>query len=354
MDLIKQCLIILKRFAMSDRGAALDIKEGDVQWVLTVPAIWTDFGKAFMRTAAHRAGLIPTEQSDDLMLVLEPEAAAVAVQPGLMEYDILERGSQFLVLDCGGGVTDITVHEVEAVIPALQLKTIAIPSGGAWGGDDVNAMFKKFLRRLLTESYCEEQEKEQMLMLSFDGICEKFDRIKADFGPRNEPEEVDLSYVLPSRGALAGLVQNYNAHAPPNAQLGQAQSRHQGFFRITPELLRSFHEPVLEPIVEATRAALNQHSGIRFIVVVGGFGSNHLVHTRIFNEFDGKNGIRCLLPTANPSPQAAIAYGGVLFGLHGSMVTSRLSPHTNDIGANVDRRGKKVRGVRKGGGPSYR
>lgn len=33
----------------------------DVRWVLTVPAIWSSFGKTFMRTAAFRAGLIAQE-----------------------------------------------------------------------------------------------------------------------------------------------------------------------------------------------------------------------------------------------------------------------------------------------------
>lgn len=40
------------------------LRAADVRWVLTVPAIWTSFGKTFMRTAAFRAGLMG--QEDDM------------------------------------------------------------------------------------------------------------------------------------------------------------------------------------------------------------------------------------------------------------------------------------------------
>jgi len=36
------------------------IKEGDVLWVLTVPAIWDDAAKVFMKEAAKQVGLVTT------------------------------------------------------------------------------------------------------------------------------------------------------------------------------------------------------------------------------------------------------------------------------------------------------
>lgn len=44
---------------------------------LTVPAMWTDAAKQRMRGAALAAGLIPTETSDALSIILEPEAAVL-------------------------------------------------------------------------------------------------------------------------------------------------------------------------------------------------------------------------------------------------------------------------------------
>ncbi|KAH3788754.1 hypothetical protein DPMN_166902 [Dreissena polymorpha] len=45
----------------------------DIYWVLTVPAIWNDSAKQFMRLAAQEAG-IPCEK---LSIALEPEAASI-------------------------------------------------------------------------------------------------------------------------------------------------------------------------------------------------------------------------------------------------------------------------------------
>ncbi|KAK3108409.1 hypothetical protein FSP39_007406 [Pinctada imbricata] len=52
------------------------IKMDDIAWVLTVPAIWSDPAKKFMRVAAEKAGI----NSRRLTLALEPEAAALFVR----------------------------------------------------------------------------------------------------------------------------------------------------------------------------------------------------------------------------------------------------------------------------------
>ncbi|KAK3109162.1 hypothetical protein FSP39_024381 [Pinctada imbricata] len=52
------------------------IKMDDIAWVLTVPAIWSDPAKKFMRVAAEKAGIKPHK----LTLALEPEAAALYVR----------------------------------------------------------------------------------------------------------------------------------------------------------------------------------------------------------------------------------------------------------------------------------
>jgi molecular chaperone DnaK (HSP70) len=44
---------------------------------LTVPAMWSEASKQIMRSAALRAGLITSFSSPRLILILEPEAAAL-------------------------------------------------------------------------------------------------------------------------------------------------------------------------------------------------------------------------------------------------------------------------------------
>lgn len=49
----------------------------DVRWVLTVPAIWSATAKQFMRRAAYEAGIASEHEPAQLVIALEPEAAAV-------------------------------------------------------------------------------------------------------------------------------------------------------------------------------------------------------------------------------------------------------------------------------------
>ena len=99
-----------------------------------------------MRKAAFKAGLIQDESSDRLALALEPEAACVACEA---ENEALRKGHRFMVLDCGGGTVDITMHLVVEKEPHIQLDEICRPSGGPWGSTFVDAEFEGFVRDLM-------------------------------------------------------------------------------------------------------------------------------------------------------------------------------------------------------------
>jgi molecular chaperone DnaK (HSP70) len=68
-----------------------------VQFVLTVPAVWSDSAKDATLKAAEKAGM---GKKGDLKLISEPEAAAVytlkAIQP-----NHLKIGDNFVVCDAG-------------------------------------------------------------------------------------------------------------------------------------------------------------------------------------------------------------------------------------------------------------
>lgn len=48
----------LKNHLLNDlKKRNLDVPDNQIKWVLTVPAIWSDPAKQFMRTAAERVGI---------------------------------------------------------------------------------------------------------------------------------------------------------------------------------------------------------------------------------------------------------------------------------------------------------
>jgi len=61
---------------LSEESATQILLE-DIRWVVTVPAVWRQPAKQFMRAAAYEAGLASENNSQQLLIALEPEAAAL-------------------------------------------------------------------------------------------------------------------------------------------------------------------------------------------------------------------------------------------------------------------------------------
>ncbi|WAR18034.1 HS12A-like protein [Mya arenaria] len=92
--------------------------------MLSIPAIWTDSARQFMREAATNAGL------ENVRLVLEPEAGALFAidKPLYMREDKFAGkfpvGHKYILADLGGGTIDICVHEILADVIIEKLKEI--------------------------------------------------------------------------------------------------------------------------------------------------------------------------------------------------------------------------------------
>ncbi|WAQ99096.1 HS12A-like protein [Mya arenaria] len=109
MDVFAACIRYLREhlmFLCQEKSGARFL-ERDVHWVLTVPAIWDDSAKQFMREAAVEAGI----KSEHLSLALEPEAASlfcrylpvskVCGADGTTAIQNFAPGKRYLVLDAG-------------------------------------------------------------------------------------------------------------------------------------------------------------------------------------------------------------------------------------------------------------
>jgi len=74
------------------------LRNQQISYVITVPAIWTDAAKALTRQAALKAGI----PGDKLVFITEPEAAALFCATRSQEMNLVD-GDHFLVVDAGGG-----------------------------------------------------------------------------------------------------------------------------------------------------------------------------------------------------------------------------------------------------------
>ncbi|KAF2258188.1 hypothetical protein CC78DRAFT_556655 [Lojkania enalia] len=114
------------------------------EYVLTVPAVWSDKTRDATRRAARNAGITPVK------MISEPEAAALFTLNQLKNLG-LEDGDALTICDAGGGTVDLVSYEINQLEP-LQIKMIAPPSGGLAGSILVNKRFEQWVRDKVGEN----------------------------------------------------------------------------------------------------------------------------------------------------------------------------------------------------------
>jgi len=185
-----------------------------IRWVLTVPALWSEEHKSFMRKAAIEAGIIDTMSSPNLLLCLEPEGASIQCREDSEETVRAQivKNSIVMVLDCGGGTVDITVHKLTCEPHEQFLCEELLPSSGGceWGSKFVDFYFEKFLEQLFGPALFDTYKKHATARLD---ILKHFEMLKRKFNPgQEERSRLNLSYMGDDLSAqnLKDLIKDYN------------------------------------------------------------------------------------------------------------------------------------------------
>ncbi|KAI9682681.1 MAG: hypothetical protein M1829_006668 [Trizodia sp. TS-e1964] len=288
-----------------------------VEYVLTVPAVWSDAAKNATLHAAERAGM---GNRHDLRLISEPEAAAVytlkAIQP-----NHLKIGDNFIVCDAGGGTVDLISYKITQISP-LRVEESAVGTGGLCGSAFLNYRFEDHVRsRIGTDKYDHMKEKKpktwQMGLKYFE-----------EFVKRNFNEEAHQEVNVP----FPGLADDEEA------------GLESGFLVMNASQIKDIFEPVIKEVcdlVEGQVEGIRRKDGVvSGIVLVGGFGQSNYLYNRLKSHFNTAAPPpyteRPTHATTENAPQSvevmqpvyawtAVVRGAVLRGLEGSMVVSRRS-----------------------------
>jgi len=299
-----------------------------IQWVLTVPAIWDDEGKAFMREAAVRAGLIRDSNSPRLLLALEPEAALVASLAALSpaaRADITP-GKRLMVVDCGGGTMDITVDEVMSTTPLL-LREVAPPGGGSWGATNVDKQFVALLKDIVGEKWGSVDHTSYLRALG------EWEVTKTAVNDSGEATAVsilvtDIIFSINAKSGgdfttahLAALVVGYNARhglAGADAVTLSARSR----LGIPAKVVQSLYMAVINPMMAHIQGVLDSErvGRLDYIVLVGGFSESSLLQNVVRSRFE--TATRKVISPLRPGQ--AVVVGAALFGLQPHTISSRV------------------------------
>ncbi|CAN0307407.1 unnamed protein product [Ectocarpus sp. 12 AP-2014] len=309
------------RFLSSTRGRNVDAME--VTWVITVPAIYDDFAKRFMRQAAHGAGMIDRVESVRLRLCLEPEAACLAVTTEDNPLTCEAEGKHMMIVDCGGGTVDITAHKILSVYP-LRLAEVAAPDGGVWGSTRVDTAFEELLSELLG-SWMDKVSDETQL-----SIMMTWERKKAEFTGQDSSQSLrlDLSQLSNSgmtREDMEDLRTRYNSsRSTPHTVKGR------NFMVTLPvALVSSLFTPTIEKIAQCLRK-INGTSALRDlhrVFLVGGFSRSPLLKSMAREELQRVT--RCVVDVHEPD--LAIVRGAVMYPTMSTVFNSRKARLTYGI-----------------------
>lgn len=293
-----------------------------IRWVLTVPAIWDDEAKLFMRECARKAD-IPNNR---LFLALEPEAASVycnilkTERPEQISegFKVAEPGTQFVVLDIGGGTTDITVLQK---LENGTLRQLTSASGEDVGGMSVNTAILNLISILYNidivsvlqvenpsiflDLYNDlEETKKQIQMNSKDPVIFRINQKVFD-------------KLLVDKGAIANDSISFKvAHDE---------------LEIDYMLVHGRFNEVVRSIVSALKGELEKKEAkqVTTILLVGGFGKCELIHDAMKANFPNH---RLIIPD---EAGTAVLQGAVIYGHDPSVISSRVTRFTYGVSGIV-------------------
>ncbi|XP_054908999.1 heat shock 70 kDa protein 12A-like [Poeciliopsis prolifica] len=289
----------------------------DFTWVLTVPAIWDPSAKQFMRKAAMQAGIVTEGDEEKLVMALEPEAASIWCKKLPSDGFISEKhneksldqsaGTQYIVIDCGGGTIDITVHEV---LDGGFLKELHKVSGNDLGGQTVDRKFKQFLREIFPEGVWDQFE--QNSPSAVQKVMYEFTYLKQV----DKDVQISCPFALGSLAKEKSGTENF-----VQSELGVSWDG--DFIKISRDKMRSFYDQSLQGITENLQKIFNCGLNIKYILLVGGYAQSEILQQHITDQFGQQCKVLCPFRA-----QEAILRGAVEFGRNPDIVASRKSSYT--------------------------
>ncbi|KAI8713929.1 hypothetical protein NCS52_01239000 [Fusarium sp. LHS14.1] len=243
---------------------------GDNDWeknfnlyvVLTVPAMWSHVAKDKTLKAAKKAGL-----PQDIQLVTEPEAAALATLHDKAEEESLKKGDVFVVCDAGGGTVDLISYKINSISP-LEIEECAIGDGGLCGSTHMDECFEKCVKTLVGEaqySGIRDIDKKKMLRVFEYGVKRCFTLESAK------------EYSVDLRG-----VEDNEKEGILDETIGLKHS-----------MLRTVFDHVCGQIDTLVQNQIDEVASnglaVKAILLVGGFGSSKYLHHRLEQSYSSQD-----------------------------------------------------------------
>ncbi|XP_045204913.2 heat shock 70 kDa protein 12A-like isoform X1 [Mercenaria mercenaria] len=307
----------------------IDVRPEDIHWVITVPAIWTDSAKQFMREAAINAEI----HTDKISLSLEPEAASLFCRylpvervAGVKQTEIrsFSIGEKYMILDCGGGTVDMTVHEIQE---DSTLRELAKANGGEFGGTLVDKKFIELLNDVFGPDVMEVIQ--QRFKDDYLDLMQNFEIKKRKVSQDLKGVE---KFQIPV--SITDTYKELNNIAIENSTGISDRLKNKIMFknnqmRVNAEVVKDLFTDVCDQISSIAKEFFQSVSSHRIekILMVGGFSDSPMLQENVRKTFPR---IRVIIPE---EAGLAVLKGAVLFGHNPKMITARVCKYSYGIRA---------------------
>ena len=336
---ISQILIEIKKEALniinSKRGSP--IFESNIEWKLTVPAIWREKSKEIMIKAAKTAGIFNELITDkSLFLALEPECASLDfINEKSSDKNVVNVGNNYIVCDIGGGTIDISSHtrKINHIDNKIYIEELYPPSGGNKGSTYINKAFmEKVIKKIFGEKALNDlfeavknntlEENEDFDYDDYMNLLEQIEEFKIGInvnsinGSRRINCSVFKNFIEED---ISELVRKYNLNCPKKWKIVKYSSDLKIFFpnQIMIDLTK---EIIVDNTVNYIWEIIDHVKNINSIIYAGTVSKNSYIISMIQSQLPNK-----INSCVTIHPSLAVARGAVMFGMNPFVIKSRIS-----------------------------
>ncbi|TVY61634.1 Protein kinase rad3 [Fusarium oxysporum f. sp. cubense] len=248
------------------------VKSTPMDFVVTVPAIWSPKAKQSTEQAAAMAGFCGNQR---IQLISEPEAAALYTLKTLSP-STLQVGRKFVVCDAGGGTVDLISYQVTK-IGRVEVKEVTEGTGGKCGSSMLNMRFRRHLKQTHGDKYWTDERLVTALS--------EFESFKKTFSPKGEPLTLKVDPSLGLRRNRYTMTQD--------------------------DMKTKIFEPIMKDVVCLIKEQIKMAGdGVAAVIMVGGFGQSRYLKSRVRDAISSRTDV--LQPE---SGWTAVVKGAAMHGL---------------------------------------
>ncbi|KAL4232760.1 Heat shock 70 kDa protein 12A [Mactra antiquata] len=320
MEVFSACIKYLRdRLLNRIHDSYVNMADEEIKWVLTVPAIWNDTSKQFMREAAEKAGI----NTSQLLIALEPEAASLCCRH--LPMDTMKGCSgglkpfapkaKYMVFDAGGGTIDITVHQVQA---DGSIKELYVANGGNWGGTSIDRKYHEFLGDIVGNNLIDDFQVTEME--DYIELFREFEVKKRTF-KKNMTETITIKVPAALGDAFSRQHKGktLEAHIKTKPKYKDHVRWSGDKLRIEPVIAKNLFKDACDNIESHLKSLFEEDlvKDVSTILMVGGFSESAMLQSMLKEQFPKK---KIIIPT---DPGLAVLKGAVIFGHDPSVIKER-------------------------------